>query len=658
MTERDVRERDILVAANEFAYVQDLTKGDIVLYVGPTKISLSNTERLVDFRHDRFLPVRADDPSSGVSPFVRATQGEYIVLENPAKSPEARAIKGSNAAVELLHGRKVVIAGPATFALWPGQRARVIGGHALREDEYLVVRAYDADAAGLAIGQEQVIRGADHAFYVPATGFEVVPVDGGGFVRRAFLLRKNCGLHLRVLRPHEVREGDLLPPGRYEAGREVFLRDHEGYVFPAEWLEIVGVSSPVGLSEREGLYVRDRLTGAIATVAGPASYLVDPTREEVVTRDRAITVDVPPSTAVMVVSPRRREVVVGPALRVLGYDEELEVLSLSTGRPKSAAQPLETCFLQIAGNKVSDVVPVRTRDHVELEVSLSYRVSFTDAGGRPERWFSVRDYVALLCDHMGSILRAAAREVPVERLHAEATPLVRAAILGDKRPGEARAGRVFEENGMCVYDVEVLDVRILDDEVRALLAAAQRSAIAGEIEKTRLANAAGVEDAREAARRSHIAARLETLAHEEALAEREAAAARAAQEAKLAREERDALARAEREARALSIAREAEAGARDRELAQERARLEAQTTAFAAQMSALAPELVATLKTLGHERLAADLTKHLGPLSILGGESVADVAERLIGSLPVGAGARVADVLPPARPENGRAKRA
>jgi major vault protein len=44
MPERDIRERDILVASNEFAYVQDLTKGDIVLYVGPTKISLSNRD--------------------------------------------------------------------------------------------------------------------------------------------------------------------------------------------------------------------------------------------------------------------------------------------------------------------------------------------------------------------------------------------------------------------------------------------------------------------------------------------------------------------------------------------------------------------------------------------------------------------------------------
>ncbi|HEY3445982.1 MAG TPA: hypothetical protein VGK67_06425 [Myxococcales bacterium] len=44
MADRDARERDILIAANEHAYMHDLTEGDIVLYVGPTKISLSNTD--------------------------------------------------------------------------------------------------------------------------------------------------------------------------------------------------------------------------------------------------------------------------------------------------------------------------------------------------------------------------------------------------------------------------------------------------------------------------------------------------------------------------------------------------------------------------------------------------------------------------------------
>ena len=95
MTERDIRERDILVASNEFAYVQDLTKGDIVLYVGPTKISLSNTERLVELKSERFVPVRTDDTSLGVHSFVTASSAQYIVLENPTKDAAARPLKGS-----------------------------------------------------------------------------------------------------------------------------------------------------------------------------------------------------------------------------------------------------------------------------------------------------------------------------------------------------------------------------------------------------------------------------------------------------------------------------------------------------------------------------------------------------------------------------------
>src|SRR5205085_10792778 len=104
MPERDIRERDTLVASNEYAYVQDLTKGDIVLYVGPTKISLSNTERLVELREGRFVPMRGEDVGGGVSAFVAASSAQYVVLENPAKDPAAKPVKGSNSSIELSSG--------------------------------------------------------------------------------------------------------------------------------------------------------------------------------------------------------------------------------------------------------------------------------------------------------------------------------------------------------------------------------------------------------------------------------------------------------------------------------------------------------------------------------------------------------------------------
>ncbi len=55
--------------------------------------------------------------------------------------------------------------------------------------------------------------------------------------------------------------------------------------------------------------------------------------------------------------------------------------------------------------------------------------------------------------------------------------------------------------------------------------------------------------------------------------------------------------------------------------------------------------LVATLKTLGHQHLASELAKSVGPLAILGGSSVSEIVERVLGSLPVGVKASVAEVV-------------
>lgn len=655
MTERDARERDILVAANEYAYVQDLTKGDIVLYVGPTKISLSNTERIVELRKARFLPVRADDPSFGVNGFVTATSSQYIVLENPARDPAARALRGSNASVELLVGRKVVVPGPATFPLWPGQNARVIDGHPLREDEYLVVRYYDQiEGDPHPIGAEIVVRGSDVSFYVPRTGLEVLPSDAhGNYVRRAWRFPRPGGLHVRVTKSLEAGPDDPLPPGRYAAGTDVFLTDRDGFFFPSENVEVLDVVMPIPIAEKEGVYVRDAASGRIRTVVGPSNYIPDPTREGVVrrpldeererlygVRDRAdettaIAVYVPPSFAVLVTGKTSREVVVGPQTRILDFDEELEVLHLSTGRPKGDAEKLATCFLLVDGNKVSDVVRVRTSDHVEVDVSLSYRVSFVDDAAR-ERWFRVKDYVGLLCDHLGSILRAAARTRSIERFDSE---VLRTAILGEKGEGPRR-GRLFEENGMLVYDVEILDLAILEPEVRRLLEGAQRAAIVADVARRDEERRLTGERLKAQVDTEIHAAQMQTVTSAAELEAANAARARASTESALA------LRRLEHEARMGQSEREAELARRTQE---------ATVAAFERQMAALAPELVATLRALGHQQLAGELARSVGPLAILGGEDVTTVVGRLLGALPVGAKSTVAEVVRNATaPSNGR----
>ena len=48
MSERS-RERDLVLAPNEYAFISDQTKGNINVYVGPYKTSLANTDQPVYF---------------------------------------------------------------------------------------------------------------------------------------------------------------------------------------------------------------------------------------------------------------------------------------------------------------------------------------------------------------------------------------------------------------------------------------------------------------------------------------------------------------------------------------------------------------------------------------------------------------------------------
>jgi major vault protein len=129
-------------------------------------------------------------------------------------------------------------------------------------------------------------------------------------------------------------------------------------------------------------------------------------------------------------------------------------------------------------NKISDIVQVETRDLCKLNVKLSYRVHFE---GDPESWFGVENYVKLLCDHMRSKMRNAAISYGIEEFYTHSTSIVRDVVLGKSVEGQDRSvqrgGTSFDENGMRIYDVEVLSVDLENRDVAGLLMGAQREAI-------------------------------------------------------------------------------------------------------------------------------------------------------------------------------------
>jgi major vault protein len=178
---------------------------------------------------------------NAVQLFCIAPEGWYVVLKNPTKDNVHPSIASINSSAKLIVGHKVNIRGPVSFPLWPGQMTKVLQGHHLRSNQYLIVRVYDEESArrswaeavikpqtpspsessveggespppvveephqeddddivkpdaseipDLTMGKLLVIKGTDVSFYIPPTGIEVVADVNGSYVREAVTLER------------------------------------------------------------------------------------------------------------------------------------------------------------------------------------------------------------------------------------------------------------------------------------------------------------------------------------------------------------------------------------------------------------------------------------------------------------------------------------
>ena len=259
--------KDLVLAPNEFCFIQNKTSGAIKTYTGPTTSTISQQEALVifDTRTKQFKEVSNFEDAKQL--FISAPENWYVILKNPTESnTHPEAAKGVPSP-DLQVGRKVNVRGPVSFSLFPGQMAKVIRGHALRSNQYLLARVYEADAASVnkgemldaegkviektnstyVNGQILVIKGTEVSFYIPPTGIEVIPVDNDdakGYVREAVTLER---LEYCILKDEDGNK-------RYVHGPEV--------VFPKPTETFV--TSPKGgfifraieLSPISGIYVK------------------------------------------------------------------------------------------------------------------------------------------------------------------------------------------------------------------------------------------------------------------------------------------------------------------------------------------------------------------------------------------------------------------
>ena len=138
-------QKDLVLSINEYAYVLDETKGHVVCWVGPSKTSLSNSDKLVRFdaRSKSFVKCSYND---AINLFVTAPENWYAILKNPVEGNKHPKPGANNLPEDLHIGRKVNVRGPVSFALYPGQMAKVIKGHALRSMSTLTMSGGNVQA--------------------------------------------------------------------------------------------------------------------------------------------------------------------------------------------------------------------------------------------------------------------------------------------------------------------------------------------------------------------------------------------------------------------------------------------------------------------------------------------------------------------------------
>ena len=409
MANDTAQSRDLVLRPGEYSFISDETKGKVEVLVGPHKTSLAATDRPVKYEPTtgRFSDSTVD---GAVMAFVNAPKGSYVTLQNPAEDGKQPESGGSRTLPPLRYGHRVNLPGPCYFPLWPGQSVMSVDGHHLRSNQYLLVRVYDEDSAKesfsnigginvdtsssdapeggdagskgkkgdpkpdkpvkkieLTTGKLLIVKGTESGFYIPPTGFEVIP-DGERFVRNAvtlerleycvlldesgnkryvrgpevvfpdpteqFLTRETTsakgnpsrtrkfpaiqlneisGLYIQVIAAYEENGT------KYKEGDELFITGaQQAIYFPRPEHSIISYGEgdnqiiyAVAVPEGDARYVMGRLDSSVETVKGPVMLLPDPRKKLIVRRvldDKRASLLYPGNQAVLAYNRSLREV--------------------------------------------------------------------------------------------------------------------------------------------------------------------------------------------------------------------------------------------------------------------------------------------------------------------------------------------------------------
>ena len=359
-----------------------------------------------------------------------------------------------------------------------------------------------------------------------------------------------------------------------------------------------------------------------------------------------VTIDVWTGYAVDVVSKSgKREVVCGPKTVILDYDQTLEELQLSSGKPKNTDNLVYTPFLRCENNKVSDIIVLETKDFVKCNVKVSYCVDFLPE--HKDHWFSVDNYVKYLCDRERSLMKRAVKNYTIEEFYQNYVDIIRNIAI-DADENNTHNGRFFPENGMCVHDCEVLSLTI-DRDVEEMILAHQHDLVQKTLElsdtehRVRVARQMAIAEEEEAKLKTNKAITIMDLNREKSMHEIEIKAEisrREEEEATIMNQAKlelssllDGIHKAELDRRQADMDQQVAFDRKKDDL--QKARQDSYANTVSRILGSIGPELTAALSSRSNEKFLESLNSAIAPYAIAKGESISDTVNKLIRGLPI-----------------------
>lgn len=379
-----------------------------------------------------------------------------------------------------------------------------------------VIAAYEEDNTKYKEGDELFITGEECAIYFPRVEHSLIQYGNDNKKHFAtaipagegrYIMNRNTGdvktengpkmllpdprNEVTIRRVLSEKQVNLWYPGNTEAAyynqqlRSLMVDSpsaRSGFISDADYKRhgLIKTSANINVPEDNYAFCAEKAGEAVSdTFTRNVNYSPPRTITLDTKYDGVPTISIWTGYAVMVVSKTgNRRVEVGPKSILLNYDENLEVLELSTGKPKNTDKLEKTAYLRVKNNKVGDVIRVTTLDHVPVNIKLSFLVNFEND---PNKWFDCENYVKFLCDHARSILKGKIQKIKIEDFYKNGVDYVRDIILGKSDNETKREGLIFEENGMIVKDVEILDISIDDKQIAELLQKSQFDVVSSNI---------------------------------------------------------------------------------------------------------------------------------------------------------------------------------